>query len=202
MGQRDFPGGHVCEFASTVIGPSLGLAPRAAEDRVDMAARITATMWMTLAAMAAGSLDWARARAIGDELVDADADVVTAVEDAIFPKVLTDTTGEARRRSRRALQRADASLLAERAKPARERRGLQRWQGEPGLTEWHATVPSERAAQAWAAMSGPIADQGSAPRPSMSTRRSAGRPSTPNPVPECCTWPDPAASGPPGSASP
>jgi hypothetical protein len=152
IGQRDFPVGHVSPFASAVIGPELGLGSRAAEERVGISARVVSTMPGTLRAMASGELDWHRARAVATELHDSSPEVVAEVEDRLFPAVLRDSAGEARRRCRRILQRVDSASLVERAKRAREGRGLQRWPGEPGVEEWHALLPAEQAATAWQAV--------------------------------------------------
>jgi hypothetical protein len=152
IGQRDFPVGHISPFASSVIGPELGLGSRAAEDRVGVAARIVSAMPQTLAAMAGGDLDWHRARVLAGELQDADEAVVDEVERRVFPAVLADSAAEARRRCRRVLGRVDAAALVERAARARDGRCLQRWQSEPGVAEWHAVLPTEQAATAWAAI--------------------------------------------------
>lgn len=152
IGQRDFPVGHVSPFASAVIGPELGLGSRAAEERVGISARVVSTMPGTLGAMASGELDWHRARVVATELQDSSPDVVAEVEDRLFPAALQDSAGEVRRRCRRILQRVDSASLVERAKRAREGRGLQRWQSEPGVEEWHALLPAEQAATAWQAV--------------------------------------------------
>lgn len=152
IGQRDFPVGHVSPFASAVIGPELGLGPRAAEERVGISARVVSTMPGTLEALASGELDWHRARAVATELHDSSPEVVAEVEGHLFPAALRDSAGEARRRCRRILQRVDSASLVERAKRAREGRGLQRWQSEPGVEEWHALLPAEQAATAWQAV--------------------------------------------------
>lgn len=152
IGQRDFPVGHVSPFAAAVIGPELGLGARAAEDRVGISARVVSTMPATLRAMASGELDWHRARVVATELQDSSPDVVAEVEDRLFPAALRDSAGEVRRRCRRILQRVDSASLVERARRSREGRGLQRWQGEPGVEEWHALLPAEQAATAWQAV--------------------------------------------------
>lgn len=152
IGQRDFPVGHVSPFAAAVIGPELGLGARAAEDRVGISARVVSTMPGTLRAMASGELDWHRARVVATELQDSSPDVVAEVEDRLFPAALRDSAGEVRRRCRRILQRVDSASLVERARRSRESRGLQRWQGEPGVEEWHALLPAEQAATAWQAV--------------------------------------------------
>lgn len=144
--------GHVSPFASAVIGPELGLGSRAAEDRVGISARVVSTMPGTLRAMASGELDWHRARVVATELQDSSPDVVAEVEDRLFPAALRDSAGEVRRRCRRILQRVDSASLVERARRSRESRGLQRWQGEPGVEEWHALLPAEEAATAWQAV--------------------------------------------------
>ena len=152
MGQRDFPVGHVSPFAAAVVGPELGLGARAAEERVGACARLASTMRGTLSAMASGDLDWHRARTLVSELRDAAPDVVAEVETRLFPGVLGDSSAEARRRCRRVLQRVDAASVVERAKRAREGRSLERWQAEPGVSEWHAVLPVEQAASAWQAV--------------------------------------------------
>jgi hypothetical protein len=54
---------------------------------------------------------------------------------------------------RRVLAAVDPDLLRERVERARRDRGLRRWVGqEPGVDVWEGRFPSERSAQAWAAV--------------------------------------------------
>jgi hypothetical protein len=152
MGQRDLPIGHVNEFASCCVGPALGLAPRSADDRVGCAAMMASRLPTTLAAMAAGDVDWFRARALVEELADVTPEVAAHVEERLFPQVLEDSAGEARRRCRRLLRRVDPDSLLQRACRSRQERELRRWQAEPGVAQWEARLPTEEAALAWAAI--------------------------------------------------
>jgi hypothetical protein len=102
--------------------------------------------------MAGGELDWLRARVLSTELADASPEVVAEVEERLYPAVLKDSAGEARRRCRRVLERVDAPSVLERVRRAREGRRLERWTSEPEVTQWHAVLPAEQAATAWEAV--------------------------------------------------
>lgn len=145
--------GFVDEFASDTLAPMLGMSHGPAATRVIIAAKLTADLPLTLAALAAGDLDLFRAQVIADELREADHDTCTVVEGMIHPRVCGDTPGRARNRVRKALAEIDPDSVRERAARAKLDRFVStRASHLPGMTEWHAQLPAAESAQAWAAI--------------------------------------------------
>jgi len=145
--------GHVGEFAADAFGPMLAMGPVAAGRKVDTAAALAAKLPVTLAAMAAGDLDWWRATIIATELSEASPASCAAVEALIHPAVLAEAPGAVTRRVRRVLARVDADAL--RVKAAKERldRFVHAYPSRvPGLTTWVASLPAADSAACWAAI--------------------------------------------------
>jgi len=108
----------------------------------------------TLAAVRAGDIEPWTAAAIADQLpTTATPALCRQVEDAIFPRVLRQTAGEAGRSAQRALERLDPDAVAARGAQARTKRFvLVEDAGLPGLSKWTAEAPTETSLMAWAAI--------------------------------------------------
>lgn len=152
LGQQDRGLGHVSEFTAGVVGPRLALSPAGADRKVGISARLASRFAPTLELMAAGDLDEYRASVLVGELVDADPETVTAVQDRVLPKAPTLTAGQLRASVRRALARVDPDALRQKVVRNRAERGLWRRPGEVGTWEWLVVLPNETAAQCWAAV--------------------------------------------------
>ena len=146
------PIGHVSVDAPSLVSGELGVSERVATRRVGAAADIAAKLPLLLERMAAGRVDLVRVEAVSEELELADPVVSGEVERSVVEGVESDTPGPARRRCRRALNRVAPDLLVERVRRARSRRGLTRWQPEPGIVQWEAQLPVEEGALAWEAV--------------------------------------------------
>ena len=145
--------GFVGEFAAVTVAPMLGLTSRGAQDRLQTAAGLVSRLPGTLAAMGAGELDSWRASIIVAETAETDAAGSAAVEAIILPRVLTETGGRVRARTRRALARVDAEALRIRAAKARLGRSVRVWPSPVvGLSEWAAVLPAHESALCKAAV--------------------------------------------------
>jgi hypothetical protein len=167
VGTVDRGPGRVALDAADLVAPRLAVSHHQAERRVETAVRLTGREPVEVgagersgpsgldglhAAMRAGRLDHLRASVVADELAEAPADVAEAVVSALEPHLGTDPAAALRRRTRRLLGRISPDLLVRRADRARRETGLRRWAAEPGVDAWYGTFPTERSAEAWAAI--------------------------------------------------
>jgi len=138
----------------SVLAPLLHLSPRSMVPRYMLARTLCQRLPATLAAMRAGDIEPWTAAAIADQLpTTASPALCRQVEDAIFPRVLRQSAGEAGRSARRALERLDPDAVAARGAQARtERFVLVEDAGLPGLSRWTAEAPTETSLMAWAAI--------------------------------------------------
>ncbi|MGI8716816.1 MAG: DUF222 domain-containing protein, partial [Lapillicoccus sp.] len=142
------------DFMPSVLAPLLHLSPRSMVPRYMVARTLCQRLPATLAAMRAGDIEPWTAAAIADRLPTTAAPALCRqVEDAIFPRVLRQTAGEAGRSAQRALERLDPDAVAARGAQARtERFVLVEDAGLPGLSRWTAEAPTETSLMAWAAI--------------------------------------------------
>jgi hypothetical protein len=158
--------GRVALDAADLVAPHLGASHHRAQQRVETAVRTIGRTPVPVdsdahsdptgldglhAAMRAGRLDPYRASVVADELLEAPAEVAEAVVAALGPH-LDEPGPDLRRRTRRMVARISPDLLRQRAQRARRETGLRRWVAEPGVDAWFGTFPTERSAQAWAAI--------------------------------------------------
>jgi hypothetical protein len=142
--------GHERLDAPALVSGRLGVSDHVASHRVSDAVQIMTRHRDVLAAMGRGRLDSHRAGVVCDELIGADPEICTAVGELVSPHLGAEPSGPLRRRVRAALAAVDESCVRERAARARDERHLSRAPGvEPGVDEWRASLPTERAASAW-----------------------------------------------------
>ncbi len=142
------------DFMPSVLAPLLHLSPRSMVPRYMLARTLCQRLPATLAAMRAGDIEPWTAAAIANRLpTTATPALCRQVEDAIFPRVLRQTAGEAGRSAQRALERLDPDAVAARgAQASTERFVLVEDAGLPGLSRWTAEAPTETSLMAWAAI--------------------------------------------------
>lgn len=152
--------GHVSIDAASLVCDALGVSEAASGARVETAARVMAHLPTVLAALEAGEIDGWRAQVIATELSDADPQVCRSVDARLAPhlssrqlrhggQVCPELPGPLRRRVRALRVACDGVGEAGRAEQARQRRGLQRWAGEPGLDTWLWRLPQQQSESLW-----------------------------------------------------
>lgn len=143
--------GFVHEWAPREIGHLLRLSSRTAGSRADFAAGLTARMPRTLEAVRDGAIEaWQASRAL-DFLADVDDETAREVDAYLGPRLSTTDPTRILALVRYALGRIRPDLLPDTARKAREKRSLDVWEVEPGLSEIIARIPSEKAAALMAA---------------------------------------------------
>ena len=145
--------GFVHEWTAQEVGHLVRVSARTADTRVTFAADVASVMPRSLAAVNAGAIEAWQAQTVLAFLREAGADDETIREiDAYLADRLAATDpSRLRALTRYALGRIRPDLLPDRARKARERRLLDKWEIEPGLTEITARMPSEKAAALWSA---------------------------------------------------
>ena len=145
--------GFVHDWAAQEVGHLLRVSARTADSRVTFAADVASVMPRSLAAVNAGAIEAWQAHTILAFLRETGASDETIREiDAYLADrlAMTDPT-RLMALARYALGRIRPDLLPDRARKARERRLLEKWEVEPGLTEITARMPSDKAAAIWSA---------------------------------------------------
>ncbi|AKU17683.1 HNH endonuclease signature motif containing protein [Luteipulveratus mongoliensis] len=157
VGEVAHPLGHAAEFADVDLAPGLAWSPRQATARVEEAIDAVTKTPDLLDEMAAGRLDSLRVRKVTGELLEAPDAVCAQVEAALLERgVQSWSARQVQVRTRRLVQQTDPAAVRQ----ARTRRSAQRVGvflepgPEAGLSELHATLPTEQAVAAYAAVDG------------------------------------------------
>lgn len=145
--------GFVHEWCAQELGHLVRISSRTADTRVTFAADVASVMPYTLTAVSAGAIEAWQAQNILALLREAEADDETIREIDLYlaPRLAGSDPGRLLSLTRYALGRVRPDLLPDRAQKSCERRALEKWEIEPGLTEFTARMPSEKAAAIWAA---------------------------------------------------
>lgn len=105
---------EVSEWAVDEVMAALGLTSRAASARLSTSITLVEQLPATLAALEAGTISWAHAVVLVDQVGPLRDDLRPGVEAALLAKAPGKTAAQLRETSRRALLRADASVAAKR----------------------------------------------------------------------------------------
>lgn len=145
--------GFVHEWTAQELGHLLRISSRTADSRVSDAADLASVMPHTLAAVSAGSIEaWQATKLLAFlRQCGADDETVRVVDEWLAGRLATTDPSRLIALVRYALGRIRPELLPERAAQARERRAIEKWEIEPGLTEITARMPTHQAAAIWSA---------------------------------------------------
>ncbi|WP_052591421.1 HNH endonuclease signature motif containing protein [Luteipulveratus mongoliensis] len=149
------PLGHAAEFADVDLAPGLAWSPRQATARVEEAIDAVTKTPGLVDEMAAGHLDGLRVARVTRELLEAPEPVCAQVEQALLARGVQGWSArQVQMRTRRLVQQTDpAAARSSRVRRATERIGVFLEPGpETGLTDLHATLPTEQAIHAYAAV--------------------------------------------------
>ncbi|MGH4025921.1 MAG: DUF222 domain-containing protein [Pseudonocardiaceae bacterium] len=138
------------EFAAAELAPVLHLSRTAATSRLELATRLTSMLPDTLTALASGTLDLPRARAISEATEALDEDATATVQTRVLPKAAQQTVGELRAALSRAVLAADPGAAARRHRAARADRRVQLHSHPDGMGALWAMLPADDATAAFA----------------------------------------------------
>jgi hypothetical protein len=119
------------EHVNDELAAALTLTGRAADRLVEISAGL-ARLPGTLAALAAGSIDWPRAVVMADELSALSDEDALAVERQVLGRAGEWTTGQLRGALRRAALRVDPAAASRRRRAARKDTGVHAWSEPSG----------------------------------------------------------------------
>lgn len=128
------------DLVATEIAPALRMAPRTAASRVHEAQRIVTELPATLAALARGDIDKARAFVIDRATAVLDPQLAGKVERQLLPKAVDQTPGELRAAAEKAVIAANPTAAERRRKLAMRDRAVQSWTREDGLAAINVTL--------------------------------------------------------------
>ncbi|WP_100499145.1 DUF222 domain-containing protein [Geodermatophilus chilensis] len=155
MGEDTAPDG-VSEFFADELALTLNCARASATTLTEHALTLTQTITATLAVLAAGELDWPRARTFAEELGwparDTDPALIAEVEAAVLPEAAGMSIRRLKERLRRELTARDAAASDRRREKAHRAVNVTRRSVGDGVSELVAGMPDELAAACQAAI--------------------------------------------------
>ena len=134
------------EFADDEIGVRLGISRVVAASRIDVATSLATPLQATGAALAAGHIDFPKARVIVEGTRGFDVDAVHEVEARVLPNAPQQNCGRLARSLRRAVIAADPPGAHRRAKKARLQRKVFVRPLPDDMAELYALLPALQAA--------------------------------------------------------
>ena len=145
--------GFVHEWTAQEVGHLLRVSARTADTRVTFAADVASVMPRSLAAVNGGAIEAWQAQTVLAFLRETgtDDETIREIDAYLADRLATTDPTRLMALARYALGRIRPDLLPDRARKARERRLLEKWEAEPGLTEITARMPSDKAAAIWSA---------------------------------------------------
>jgi hypothetical protein len=148
QGEDRLPG--VSEFFPDELALILNCSRAEASSLTEVSLTLAQQLPSTLAALAAGALDWPRARALARELGwparDTEPAIVAQVEAAVLPQAAELSVTRLRALTRRELMRLDAAAAERRRKDALRTADVTLHAAADGMTELRAFLPAPEAA--------------------------------------------------------
>lgn len=140
---------EVWEFASMEIAAALHLTRRSADNRLDLALRLTERLPDVLEALARGDIDLPRARVIVEATDHLDNDTVRDVAARILPEAPDLTTGQLRARLQKLCIDADPARAKQRYQEAVDCRSVETTMNSSGTSNLLGyDLPTDRVAEA------------------------------------------------------
>jgi hypothetical protein len=113
------------DFLHDEVASALSLTAASADELIRFATELTGRLPATFTALAAGELDYAKARTLWQATAQVRAEVAAAIEARVLPRATEQTTGEIRAKIRRLVRRLDPDALARRRMDAERRRDVE-----------------------------------------------------------------------------
>jgi hypothetical protein len=113
------------EYVHDEIAEALTLTATSADDLIRFATDLRGRLPGTFAALAAGDIDYAKARTVWHGTAQVSDAVAAAIEERVLPKAPHQTTGQIRAKIRRLVKRLDPDALARRCARAQSRHDVQ-----------------------------------------------------------------------------
>ncbi len=137
------------ESAVAEIGLMLGVSPRTAAARVDVALDLVNRLPAVHAGLAAGRLSLPAARAIAEETATLNGPETSAVVEAVLPRSAGRTPGQLRAATRKAVAEVDPDAVRHRHQKAVAERGVWLHDEPDGMASLHARLRADDAVAAY-----------------------------------------------------
>jgi hypothetical protein len=138
------------EYLNDEVAAALTLTPASADDLIRFATDLTGRLPGTFAALAAGDVDYLKARTLWHGTGVVSDEVTALIEAKVLPRAPGQTTGEIRAKVRRLVKKLDPHALAQRRADAERRRGLTLIQTDDGTAILSgADLPADAAGAAY-----------------------------------------------------
>lgn len=134
------------------VGLMLRVSARTAQSRVSDALALVGSLPATLAALEAGTISLPSARAIVEETLNLSSTQAAEVEASVLDKARTQTPGQIRAATRRAVATVDAAAVRQRHQQAKRDRGVWLFDDPDGMATLLARLPAPEAVGAYAVL--------------------------------------------------
>jgi hypothetical protein len=138
------------DYLNDEVAAALTLTPSSADGLIRFATELVGRLPGTFAALAAGDVDYLKARTLWQGTGQVSDEVAAAIEAKVLPRAQGQTSGEIRAKVRRLVKRLDPQALGRRREEAERRRGVTLMETDDGTA--HLTgvdLPAEAAGAAY-----------------------------------------------------
>ncbi|WP_345465914.1 HNH endonuclease signature motif containing protein [Actinoallomurus oryzae] len=142
------------DYVFDEVAEALTLTATAADGLIRFATELTGQLPGTFAALAAGEIDYLKARTIWHAVDQVDEESMGIIEAKVLPKAPEQSTGQIRAKIRRLIKRLDPEMADRRRAEAEKRRGVELVESEDGTA--HLTgvdLPADAASAAYGRVS-------------------------------------------------
>jgi hypothetical protein len=138
------------EYLNDEVAVALTLTPASADGLIRFASELVGRLPGTFAALAAGDVDFLKARTLWQGTGQVSDEVAAAVEAAVLARASGQTTGEIRAKVRRLVKRLDPQALGRRREEAQRRRGVTLMETDEGTAQLSGVdLPADAAGAAY-----------------------------------------------------
>jgi Domain of unknown function (DUF222) len=138
------------DYLNDEVAAALTLTPASADDLIRFATDLTGRLPGTFKALAAGDVDYLKARTLWHGTGQVSDEVTALIEAKVLPRAPGQTTGEIRAKVRRLVKKLDPHALAQRRANAERRRGLTLIETDDGTAHLSgANLPADAAGAAY-----------------------------------------------------
>jgi hypothetical protein len=138
------------DYVHDEVAEALTLTPASADDLIRFATELTGRLPGTFTALAAGDIDYGKARALWRGTDQVHGGLAETIEAMVLPKAPGQTTGEIRAKIRRLVRRLTPEALARRREDAEKRRSVALIETDDGTAHLTgADLPADMASAAY-----------------------------------------------------
>lgn len=138
------------DYVQDEVAEALTLTATSADDLIHFATELTGRLPATFAALAAGDIDYGKARTVWHGTAEVGEELAATIEAKVLPRAHAQTTGEIRAKVRRLIKRLDPDALTRRRENAERGRSVRLIETEDGAAHLTgADLPADAASAAF-----------------------------------------------------